>query len=114
MRRCRQSVGLRSKGKAAARALELATACIGAWLVAATPALAQGSDARIVIDADRPGAKIDPNIYDRGSLTLSVVNLDPNRDVRIRTDVHGFVARRGTARVITAPAKSVLVVELQK
>ena len=72
MRRCRQSVGLRSKCKAAARALELATACIGAWLVAATPALAQGSDARIVIDADRPGAKIDPNIYDRGSLTLSL------------------------------------------
>ena len=39
---------------------------------------------------------------DRGSLTLSVVNLDPNRAVHIRADVHGFVARRGGARVITA------------
>jgi alpha-N-arabinofuranosidase len=45
------------------RALGLAAACIGAWLVAATAAVAQDVDARILIDAEQPGARIDPNIY---------------------------------------------------
>jgi hypothetical protein len=36
------------------RALGLAAACIGAWLVAATAAVAEDVDARIVIDAERP------------------------------------------------------------
>ncbi len=39
---------------------------------------------------------------DRGSLTLSLVNLDPNRDVLVRAEVRGFAARQATARVVTA------------
>jgi alpha-N-arabinofuranosidase len=49
-----------------------------------------------------PSISASASVKDRGTLTLSVVNLDPNRDMRIRTDLHGFQARRGAARVITA------------
>jgi alpha-N-arabinofuranosidase len=39
---------------------------------------------------------------DRGTLTLSLVNLDPNHEVPVRAEVRGFPAREGSARVITA------------
>jgi alpha-N-arabinofuranosidase len=41
---------------------------------------------------------------DRGTLTLSVVNLDPKRDIRVSASVRGFEVKSGSARVITAAA----------
>ena len=49
-----------------------------------------------------PSVSASASRSDRGLLTLSLVNLDPNHAVRVGAEVRGFPVREGAARVITA------------
>jgi alpha-N-arabinofuranosidase len=53
-------------------------------------------------DVELPSLSASASRHDLGTLTLSLVNLDPNRDVRVRADVHGFAAHEAAGRVVTA------------